>query len=80
MNLKIVGICICVIGSIIASVYVPVKSFGQYIGHFFGGTNMMFGITTWNMMDTTTLMLELIFINGVGLALVAIGVLQEKKS
>lgn len=34
MNLKIAGICICVIGSIIALVYVPVNTAGQHISYF----------------------------------------------
>lgn len=41
---------------------------------------MMFGTTAWFWMDITTLMLELFFISGVGLALLAIGIVQEKKS
>lgn len=75
--MKALGILICVVGTIGALLFVPTAIFGTSTGwHFIAGdVDLGLGITekAYEIINTTTLALELILINGVGLALFFIG-------
>ena len=84
MGLKEIGIAVCVVGTILAILFVPCTGgltswgwhfiLGEFCRHGRGC-----GISPIKWLDTTTLLLELILINGVGLALYYFGMKQEEK-
>lgn len=87
MRLKHVGIVICVVGSAIAILFPPCKILGTSAGwHFLFESVSLFGsgsgsteiAHTYDFIDTITLMLELILINGVGLALYFVGAMRKR--
>ncbi|MCD6318988.1 hypothetical protein J7M02_07985 [Candidatus Aerophobetes bacterium] len=71
--MKFVGIGICIVGSLIAILFVPCKFLGMSAGWHFIFSEAGEGMKVYQFIDTTALLLELILINGVGLALFFIG-------
>lgn len=73
--MKDLGIGICIIGSIIAILFIPCQFLGINVGWNFilgdslGGPEMK----NYQFINTSLLLLELIIINGVGLALIFFG-------
>ena len=73
--MKDLGVGICIIGSIIAILFIPCQFLGINVGwHFIlgdslGGPEMK----NYQFINTGYLLLELIIINGVGLALIFFG-------
>jgi hypothetical protein len=75
---KYLGIGVCVIGSILAILFVPTKILGTSTGwHFIGGEVSIDGgliiVPAHEILDISTLILELIFINGIGIAIYYLG-------
>jgi len=89
MNLRILGLGIillglgiCVMGTALAILFVPCKFFGQFMGwHFIFECSEVLGnrICSYHFIDITALLLELIFINGVGLVLIVLGFFLRRK-
>jgi len=71
--MKDLGIGICIIGSIIAILYVPCQFLGIGAGWHFILGNAGYGMKNYQLINTGLLLLELIIINGVGLALIFFG-------
>lgn len=71
--MKDLGIGICIIGSIIAILYVPCQFLGISAGWHFILGNAGFGMKNYQLINTGLLLLELIIINGFGLALIFFG-------
>jgi hypothetical protein len=64
---------VCIIGSVLAVLFPPLKVLGMSAGWgFLFGTAGM-GMMNYQFIDVTSLLLELILINGVGIALYFIG-------
>lgn len=74
--MKNIGIAICIAGSIIAIIYPPLSLMG-FNGFGFILGNAGFGVKNYNLINTGTLILELILINGIGLALYFFGKKQD---
>jgi hypothetical protein len=66
--MKDLGIGICIIGSIIAILYVPCQFLGINAGWYFILGDAGFGMKNYQLINTGLLILELILINGIGLA------------
>ncbi|MBA7497508.1 hypothetical protein ES704_00236 [subsurface metagenome] len=71
--MKDLGIGICIIGSIIAILYIPCQFLGIGAGWHFILGNAGYGMKNYQFINTGLLLLELIIINGVGLALIFFG-------
>ena len=67
------GIGICIIGSIIAILYVPCQFLGIGAGWHFILGNAGYGMKNYQLINTGLLLLELILINGIGIALIYFG-------
>jgi len=83
MNIKRLGIWICILGSIVAIMFPPCKILGMSAGwHFIFECEKFFGtmLCTYHFIDISALLLELILINGIGLALYFYGMKQEEVS
>lgn len=71
--MKDLGIGICIIGSIVAILYVPCQFLGINAGwHFIFGDSGL-GMKNYQFINFGLLLLELILINGIGLALIFFG-------
>ena len=83
MGLKEIGIAVCVVGTILAILFVPTTVQWGYRFIFDGDCHTFRGETycmwPYEYIDTVTLLLELILINGIGLALYYFGMEQEGK-
>ena len=66
--MKDLGIGICIIGSIIAILFVPCQFLGINAGWYFILGDAGFGMKNYQLINTGLLILELILINGIGLA------------
>ena len=82
--MKTLGITICIVGTILAILFVPTQLLGTNTGwrFIFGAADAGFGlgkIRYYEFINGTMLMLELILINGIGLALFFIGRRQMVK-
>lgn len=71
--MKKLGLAICIIGSIIAVLYVPCKMIGIGTSWNFIMGNAGLGVKYYKFIDSTLLLVELVAINGVGLALYFFG-------
>ena len=71
--MKDLGVGICIIGSIIAILFVPCQLLGINAGWHFILGNAGYGMKNYQLINTGYLLLELIIINGVGLALIFFG-------
>lgn len=75
--MKVLGVGICIVGTVLAILFVPTEFLGTSLGwHFIlGEVDLGFGITekAYRLINTTTLVLELILIYGIGLALFFFG-------
>ena len=71
--MKDLGVGICIIGSIIAILFVPCQLLGINAGWHFILGDACFGMKNYQLINTGYLLLELIIINGVGLALIFFG-------
>jgi hypothetical protein len=70
--LKRLGLLICIVGSAIAIIYPPYRVLGQgHWGFILGDIVSAFGhgVPIYKHIDETTLLLELISVNAVGIAL-----------
>src|SRR6266446_213300 len=78
--MKNAGVTICLLGSFFAIMFVPCQILGTDVGWYyvFGGLDS--GMPSYRSINTTTLFLELILINGVGRALIFLGKQQELHS
>jgi len=72
-----VGIRICVVGSLIAILFIPCKVMGTNVGWHFILSDAGFGMESYRFIDPVVLLLELILINGIGFALFFIGNKQK---
>jgi len=71
--LKALGISLCVVGTIVAVLFVPCEVLGTSAGYHFIFEDAGYGLHSYNFINTTTLILELVFINVVGIALIFLG-------
>ena len=71
--MKDLGIGICIIGSIIAILFVPCQFLGINAGWHFIFDDAGFGMKNYQLINTGYLLLELILINGIGIALIYFG-------
>jgi hypothetical protein len=71
--MKRIGLAICLGGSLLAILFVPCRIFGTNFGWHFLFGNAGFEMKNYQFLDGTVLLLELILINGVGLALLLLG-------
>lgn len=71
--MKDLGIGICIIGSIIAILLVPCQFLGINAGWHFIFDDAGFGMKNYQLINTSYLLLELILINGIGIALIYFG-------
>ena len=73
--MKDLGIGICIIGSIIAILFIPCQFLGINVGWNFILRDSLgdFGMKNYKFINTGLLLLELILINGIGLALIFFG-------
>ena len=63
------GILVCVVGSIVAVLFIPCKVLGTHAGWHFIFSEAGFGARSYELIDPATLLLELILINGIGIAM-----------
>ena len=75
--MKDLGVGICIIGSIIAILYVPCQFLGINAGWYFILGDAGFGMKNYQLINTGLLLLELILINGIGLALTFFGKIKK---
>jgi hypothetical protein len=74
--MKKVGMFICAIGSGLAILFPPISFMGMSsFGFIFG--NAGFGVKNFQLLNPTTLLVELLIINGIGLGLYFAGKRQE---
>lgn len=71
--MKEAGIAISIAGSIMALLFVPTAFLGMNTGWHFVLGDAGLGMKTYHFMNTVVLLLELIFINGIGGALIFLG-------
>jgi len=71
--MKDLGIGICIIGSIIAILFVPCQFLGINAGWYFILGNAGYGMKNYQLINFGLLLLELILINGIGVALIYFG-------
>jgi hypothetical protein len=71
--LRRLGILICVVGTIVAVLFVPCQVLGTTVGWHPIWEDTGFGTRAYSFINTTTLILELVIINIVGAALIFLG-------
>ena len=67
--IKVLGIFICVVGTIVAIIYPPVSLLGINLGWDFIWADQGFGTYTYNFINAGYLAIEIIVINAIGLGL-----------
>jgi hypothetical protein len=77
LKMKRIGLAICLCGSVLAILFIPCKIFGTTFGWHFIFGDAGFGMKNYQFLEGTVLLLELILINGVGLALLLSGKKKE---
>ena len=71
--MKKLGIAICVVGTICAILYPPLEFLGISGGWDFIWADQGFGARSFNLIDTSLLLIELLIINGIGIGLFFLG-------
>jgi|GEM_PF-3513002 len=71
--LKQLGLGLCLFGSLIAILFIPCKVLGMSVGWHFVLGDVGYGLKNYHFLDTGTLILELILINGIGMGLYFLG-------
>lgn len=77
--MKKTGLAICMGGSLIAVLFTPCKIFGTNSRWHFILGDAGFGMMNYRFLDGTALLLELILVNGIGLALFLFGKKKEMR-
>ena len=75
--MKFLGIVTCIMGSILASMFIACEFLGMNLGLYFNLHNTGLGLKHLPCIDSTLLLLEFLLINGLGFAFYYVGDKEE---